>query len=121
MAVEQKDILDALDQMGIYLPDIGTEEEQMKALVGAISTFQSQRKMKKEQEQRAKEEADRQQQIMKSVEQRTFTATTYKFGGGGGGGGSGACNDIRGGYGGAVVFAGLSFVGLYFANRFRRR
>jgi hypothetical protein len=47
--VESKDILSALDTMGVYLPDYPTMEEKVGALVGALETIQSQVKLAKEQ------------------------------------------------------------------------
>jgi hypothetical protein len=47
--VESKDILSALDTMGVYLPDYPTMEEKVEALVGALETIQSQVKLAKEQ------------------------------------------------------------------------
>lgn len=70
--VESKDILSALDTMGVYLPDYPTMEEKVGALVTALETIQYQVKQAKEQAMLLELERQKQEQLAAQIEDKSM-------------------------------------------------
>jgi len=70
--VQANDILSALEVMGVYLPNYGTEEEKLSALVAALEALQVQVKTQKDAAAAAELERQRAAQIAIQLEDKTM-------------------------------------------------
>ncbi len=69
--VESKDILSALDTMGVYLPDYPTTQEKVEALVGALEVIQSQVKQAKDEAAQMELERQKREQLAQQIEDKS--------------------------------------------------
>ena len=72
LMVQANDILSALEVMGVYLPNYGTEEEKLSALVAALEALQVQVKTQKDAAAAAELERQRAAQIAIQLEDKTM-------------------------------------------------